>query len=183
MLNGIVARIRRWNRARLEQRQLASGQRASGPFRRLLEGLRARNHARLARRRARRDLLSSLAANDTALLEALVFLLRSARQEQEARAAAHDAIQGRLSALDARVDEGMKLLAARLQTLEVKLVAARRVPNEVAEPASLAPSPGARAGPSNGELPRLSTAAEPAVKRAEPDAPAGPAPGGGWRRS
>jgi hypothetical protein len=152
----LIELIRKRNRARLERRAhlKASGGLPRGWFPRLVYRLKARNHDRLARRRLRKHLLASLAANDTAVLEALVFILRTSRQDQRARAAADEAIAKRLGAIEERLDAGVRLLNARMQSLEGRLGAGgssrsdaveQSVPRVVARPAS------ASAG-ANGEL-------------------------------
>jgi hypothetical protein len=123
----LIELIRQKNRARLERRQQlrASGDLPRGWLPRLVYKLKARNHERLARRRLRKHLLASLAANDTAVLEALVFLLKTSRQDQRARVEADEAIAKRLAAIEERVDAGVRLVAARMQVIEGLLVAPR----------------------------------------------------------
>ncbi|HEY6003556.1 MAG TPA: hypothetical protein VIV57_11830, partial [Anaeromyxobacter sp.] len=101
-MKGIVELIRRRNRARLERRQLlkATGELPHGWFARLVYRIKAKNHERLAKHRLQKQLLASLAANDTAVLESLVFLLESFRQEQRARSEAHEALAKQLAALE-----------------------------------------------------------------------------------
>jgi hypothetical protein len=153
-LNGIIELIRRRTRARRERRQLlkATGQLPSGWFSRLVYKVKAWNHERLARHRLQKQLLASLAANDTAVLEALVFLLDASRREQRTRSEAEEGLTKRLAALEERVDLGVTRLEARLQGMEGRLVAAARG-NDAPEaglsgiPARPAPSSGV-----NGEL-------------------------------
>lgn len=153
-MKGIIELIRQWNRARREQRQLlkATGQLPAGWLSRLVYKVKARNHERLAQHRLRKQLLSSLAANDTAVLEALVFLLDASRREQRARNEAEEGLSRRLAALEERVDVGVAHLDARLQRMEGRLLAAARgddapEPDVVVIPARPAPSSGV-----NGEL-------------------------------
>lgn len=118
----LIELIRKKNRARLERRALlrANGALPRGWSARLVYKLKAKNHARLAQRRLRKQLLASLAANDTAVLEALVFLLKTTRQDQRARAEAEEALTKRLVALEERVDAGVRLLESRLRVPEVR---------------------------------------------------------------
>jgi hypothetical protein len=122
----LIVLIRKWNRARVERRaqRRASGEVPRGWFSRLVYKAKARNHDRLARRRLRKHLLASLAANDTAVLEALVFILKTSRQDQRARAEADEAVAKRLAAFEERLDEGVRLVSARIQALEARLVGA-----------------------------------------------------------
>lgn len=169
MLNRIVGAFRRWNRARLERRHLAKAnpQLVTGFFGRLVQRLREKNHGRLSNRRAQRQLLASLAANDTALLEGLVFVLKSARKAEQARAVADEDIQSRLGALDERVTAGLQLVATRLSALEGRLPAART--NEaLPDAARPAGRPAAATPRSNGEAPRVSAGSEEGAKRGEP---------------
>ncbi len=170
MLNGILELIRRKNRARLERRHLAKAnqQRATGWLSRLLQRIRARNHDRLAHRRAQRQLLSSIAANDTAVLEALVFLLKSARQERRARAEADEALVRRVAAIEARVDAGLGRIASSLQALEARLPGSSRAGEAlqaVAAQDAQHPAPEAR---TNGALPRASARGDSADERVGP---------------
>ena len=81
---------------------------ARGWLRRLWSRIREANRARLRRRaergaRARPDeLLAALAANDTAILEALAFLVAAAREQRAALAE----IRERLDALERAVGAG-----------------------------------------------------------------------------
>ena len=156
MLKRLVGSIRRWNRERLERRQLvkANAQQARGFFGRLVHRLSEQNHARLARRRAHREILASLAANDTAVLEALAYLLRSARDAEKARIAAADALESRLRAVEDRLGDGFHLVAARLATLEGRALpaATNDALAEVARP-GLRPAPASKP---NGEASRAS---------------------------
>lgn len=121
----IIEIIRRRNRARLERRRLfrESGQLPAGWFARFVYKLKARNHERVDRRRLHKHLLSSLAANDTAVLEALVFLLRTARQEQRARAESQEELAKRIASIEEKVDAGVRLVAAQLRVIEARLAA------------------------------------------------------------
>jgi len=120
----IVNAVRRWNHARLERRRrvrAAGGTPAGAWISRLGRWLRGRNRNRLARRRARRgagSLLESLAANDTSILEALVFLVRAEQQERAAREEATAAAAAKLAALEERVTEGLRGAATRPEFVE-----------------------------------------------------------------
>lgn len=120
----LIENIRRKNRARRERRQLrkATGELPQGWFSRLAYRIRAKNHDRLARHRAQKQLLASLAANDTAVLESLAFLLEATRREQQARSEASDDLAKRLAALEERVDAGLRLLEARLPQVRAERV-------------------------------------------------------------
>lgn len=130
----LIELIRQRNRARLERRQQlrASGALPRGWLSRLVYKMKAKNHARLERRRLRKHLLSSLAANDTAVLEALVFLLKTSRQDQRARVEADEALTKRLALIEERLDAGARLIAARMQVIELQLGASRG--DDAAEP-------------------------------------------------
>ncbi len=113
--------LRRANHARLERRRRSP----PGWLSRLARRIRAKNRERLAHRRSQRQLLASLLANDTAVLEALVFLLKTFRAEERARAEAARVAGERLSALEGRVDAQSERIIARLAALEELLVRAR----------------------------------------------------------
>jgi hypothetical protein len=165
MLKAIVDLVRRRNRARLERRALARarGEVPGGWLSRLVSRIRAKNHARLAYRRAQRALLASLNANDTAMLEAIIFLLKSARQDQRARAEADEAMARRLTGIEERIDAGVRLLGARIQAIEGRLPPSRPEEPPAHPPAALAARPSSAAG-ANGETqrakPQLSVAGQ-----------------------
>ncbi len=162
-MNRLIELIRQKNRARLERRQRrrASGELPRGWFPRLVYRLKGRNHERLAQRHLRKRLLTSLAANDTAVLEALVFILRTSRQDQRARAEADDALAKRLAAFEERVDAGVRLLGARMQSLEVRLAG-------VGEPGTQVPTRPAQSVGVNGDLKHALGPQSRVAERAEP---------------
>jgi hypothetical protein len=164
-MNPVVELLRKWNRARLERRhqRKASGEIPRAWLPRLVYRLRAKNHARLAERRVRKQVLASLAANDTAVLEALVFILRTSRQDQRARAEADEAMAKRLGAIEARLDAGLRLLSGRLDGLDARLAAT--------------PAAAARARAE----PAVNGARQNGPSRAELEPVAAPAPGEGER--
>lgn len=153
-MTGMIELIRRKNRARLERRQLlkATGQLPRGWFARLLYRIKAKNHERLAKHRLQKQLLASLAANDTAVLEALVFLLETFRRDQRARAETDEALTKRLAALEERLETGVRLINTRIQLMEGRLGPARR--SEATEPdiSVIAARPSASSGGVNGEM-------------------------------
>lgn len=165
MLKAIVDLVRKKNRARLERRAFARarGEVPGGWLSRLVSRLRSKNHARLAHRRAQRALLASLNANDTAMLEAIVFLLKSARQDQRSRAEADEALARRLTGIEERIDSGVRLLTARLQAVEGRLASPRPEEPTARPPAVVAARPAPGGGP-NGEVqrakPQLSVAGQ-----------------------
>jgi FkbM family methyltransferase len=120
----MVEIIRRWNRARLERRELrkrAGEARAGGLVVRLVGPVRTWNRERIARRRQPGELLASLAANDTAALEALVFLLQSARQGREASEAGLAALTERLSDSTASLSERLSRVDGTVEALRITL--------------------------------------------------------------
>lgn len=149
-MKGILDLLRKRQRARLERRQLmkATGEVPDGWLARLVYRIKALNHERLARHRRQKQLLTSLAANDTATLEALVFLLESFRREQRTRGEVDQAVAKRLDELEARVDAGVRLLGARLQAMEGRILGATLAePGDRPAPIVAAPSNG-----TNGDL-------------------------------
>lgn len=97
----------------------------------LLGRLRRWNRRRLARRHAP-DVLASLAANETAILEALVTLVGRAGEERRARERAEDAAAERLAALEERLAASLGDVAARLAAFEER--GADRRPHPLVEP-------------------------------------------------
>jgi hypothetical protein len=149
----VIDFIRRRNRARLERRQLmkATGELPRGWLARLVYRFKALNRERLAKHRLQKQLLTSLAANDTAVLEALVALLETFRQDRRARGEADEALAKRLDALEERVETGVRLVNTRIQVMEGRLGGTRR--GEAIEPdiSVLAGRPAASPGAVNGE--------------------------------
>jgi hypothetical protein len=166
----IIEIIRRRKRARLERRQLlkATGELPRGWFSRLVYKIKAKNHERLAQHRLQKQLLASLAANDTAVLESLVFLLESFRQEQRVRNEAHEALVKQLGALEDQVDAGVRLLNSRIKAMEARLLAASRGSEaseaEVAVLATRTSGPGAGV---NGDLKHALAAQDRTAERVE----------------
>jgi hypothetical protein len=171
MVKRIVELIRRKKRARLERRQLlkATGELPRGWLSRLVYKIKAKNHERLAQHRLQKQLLASLAANDTAVLESLVFLLETVRQEQRVRSEAHEALVKQLGGLEDQVDAGLRLVHSRIKAMEARLLAASRGSDAGVTEVAVAAirTSGAGAGV-NGELKHALAGQDRAAERVEP---------------
>ncbi|HEU4383143.1 MAG TPA: FkbM family methyltransferase [Anaeromyxobacteraceae bacterium] len=98
--------LREKNRERLARRHRRKEQRAArSPAGGLVAEIRAWNHRRLARRREPRELLRSIAANDTAVLGALVHIIQTGQEDRLAQREAQQALLARIEALERASEE------------------------------------------------------------------------------